>query len=242
MRTTIKQTVKRADVIITVSEFSKERIAEKLGVPDEKIKVIYPGVNAEFSPQEEESVERVKDKFRINKRYILYVGKFEPQKNIIRLLETFQRVSMLEDVVLVMAGPINWYYYIVRKKAEELNLSDKIVFAGFVKDDEMAALYSGASVFYFPSLYEGFGMPVLEAMACGTPVVTSPSCSIPEVAGDAAIFADPSSPKEMADAIGRCMNDQALRDGLISKGRKRSEFFSWDKTAAKTLEVYQGLC
>jgi len=242
LRTTIRKTVKRADMIITVSEFSKERIAEKLGVPDKKMKVIYPGVNAEFCPQEEESVARVKDKFRIHKRYVLYVGKFEPQKNIIRLLETFQRVSMLEDVVLVMAGPFNWYYYIIRKKAEELNVSDKIVFTGFVNDEEMSALYSGASVFFSPSLYEGFGMPILEAMACGTPVVTSPVCSIPEVAGDAAIFADPSSPKEMADAIGRCMNDQALRDGLISKGRKRSEYFSWNKTAARTLEVYQGLC
>jgi len=242
LRTTIKQTVKRADMIITVSEFSKERITEKLRVPDEKIKVIYPGVNAEFYPQEDEPVAKVKDKFRINKRYILYVGKFEPQKNIIRILETFQRVSTLEDVLLVMAGPFNWYYYIARKKAEELNISDKIVFTGFVRDKEMSALYSGASLFYFPSLYEGFGMPVLEAMACGTPVVTSPVCSIPEVAGDAAIFADPSSPEKMTDAIVRCMNDQVLRDALISKGRKRSEKFSWNETAVKTLEAYQGLC
>jgi glycosyltransferase involved in cell wall biosynthesis len=242
LRTTIKQTVKRADMIITVSEFSKERITEKLGVPDEKIKVIYPGVNAEFSPQAEERVEKVKDKFRINKRYILYVGKFEPQKNIIRLLEAFQKVSRREDVVLVMAGPFNWYYHIIREKVGELDISDKVVFTDFVTDEEMSALYSGASVFFFPSLYEGFGMPILEAMACGTPVVTSPVCSIPEVASDAAIFADPSSPEKMADAIISCMNVQALRDDLISKGRKRAEYFSWNETASKTLEAYEGLC
>jgi len=242
LRTTIKTTVKRADMIITVSEFSKERITEKLGVPDEKIKVIYPGVNGQFFPQSEEVVAKVKSKFRINKPYILYVGKFEPQKNIIRLLEAFQKVSGREDVVLVMAGPFNWYYHIIREKVGELDISDKVVFTDFVTDEEMSALYSGASVFFFPSLYEGFGMPVLEAMACGTAVVTSPVCSIPEVAGDAAVFADPTSSDDMADAIVRCMKDTTLRSGLISKGKKRAEAFTWDKTAAMTLEVYKGLC
>lgn len=242
LRSTIKKTVRRADMIITVSEFSKRRIIEKLGIPAEKVKVIYPGVNGEFSPQKEESVVMVRNKFRINRPYILYVGKYEPQKNIIRLLEAFQNINMLEDVMLVMAGVINWYYYIVLEKARELNIADRVIFTDFVTDEEMSALYSGASVFFFPSLYEGFGMPILEAMACGTPVVTSPVCSIPEIAGDAAVFADPSSPEDMADALGRCMNDLTLRKSLISKGRTQSASFTWDKTAAQTIGIYEGLC
>jgi glycosyltransferase involved in cell wall biosynthesis len=171
----------------------------------------------------------------------LYVGKFEPQKNIIRLLEAFKKVVNNEEVCLVMAGPVNWYYFIVVEKVKQLGISESVMFTDFIEDEDMAALYSGASAFVFPSLYEGFGLPLLEAMACGVPIVTSHVCSIPEVVDDSAYFADPSSADDIADKVMRCLTDDEQRRNLVHAARKRSQSFSWKNTALKTIDAYKSI-
>jgi glycosyltransferase involved in cell wall biosynthesis len=242
LRSTIEKTIRRADLLITVSKFSKGRIIDKLGISPEKIKVIYHGIDKQFAPQDEEFIRPVLNKFRIDKPYILYIGKFEPLKNINRLLEAFQKVVACKDISLVMAGPVNWYYYVLLEQVRQLNIAKHVVFTDFVSDTEMIALYSGASVFVSPSLYEGFGFPLLEAMACGIPIVTSNVCSIPEVVGDAAVFADPYSPLDIADKIVLCLENEDLRVSLINKGRKQAQSFTWEDTALKTYQVYCELC
>jgi glycosyltransferase involved in cell wall biosynthesis len=242
LRSTIKKTVCRADMVITVSEFSRNRIIDKLGVPPEKVKVIYHGIGKHFVPQDKEVVIPVLRKYGIDAPYILYTGKFEPLKNLGRLLEAFQKVAAFRDVRLVLAGPENWFYNVIREKARHMNIEDKIICTGFVTDGELTALYSGAAVFAFPSLYEGFGLPLLEAMACGAPIVTSNVCSIPEVVSDAAVFADPYSPEDIADKIAGCLENEPLRSALIDKGIKQAQSFTWRETAFKTLKVYSGLC
>jgi glycosyltransferase involved in cell wall biosynthesis len=241
LKSNIMKTVQRADSVITVSEFSRTRIIEKLGVPADKVRVIYPGVDETFVRQDEEAIQDVRMKFGIRKRYILYVGKFEPQKNIIRLLEAFKKVVNNEEVCLVMAGPVNWYYFIVVEKLKQLGISESVMFTDFIEDEDMAALYSGASAFVFPSLYEGFGLPLLEAMACGVPIVTSHVCSIPEVVDDSAYFADPSSADDIADKVMRCLTDDEQRRNLIHAARKRSQSFSWKNTALKTIDAYKSI-
>jgi glycosyltransferase involved in cell wall biosynthesis len=242
LRSNIKKTVQRADSIVTVSEFTRSRIIENLGVSAEKVRVIYPGVDDWFMRRDTAVVKRVFDALGIDRPCLLYVGKFEPQKNINRLIDAFHRVLKQRDMVLVMAGPINWYYHIVLEKIKEMNLVDNIIFTGYITDETMSALYSGASALVFPSLYEGFGLPVLEAMACGLPVVSSNVCSIPEVAGEAALLADPYSPDDIAEKILLLLKDESLRHELISRGKKRAQFFSWKQTAEKTLETYRSIC
>jgi len=241
LRSNIIKTVQRADAVITVSEFSRARIVEKLGIPADNVKVIYPGIDDKFARPDEKTIQDVRIKFGIRKRYILYVGKFEPQKNIMRLLEAFKKVLSNEEVCLVMAGPVNWYYFVVLEKAKQLGISDDVVFTDFIEDEDMAALYSGASAFVFPSLYEGFGLPLLEAMACGVPIVTSHVCSIPEVVGDSACFADPFSADDIADKIVHCLQDAAEGSSLINAARDRSRLFTWKNTALKTINAYTSL-
>jgi glycosyltransferase involved in cell wall biosynthesis len=137
---------------------------------------------------------------------------------------------------------VNWYYYVILQKVRQMDIAERVVFTGFVTDPEMTALYSGALVFVSPSIYEGFGLPLLEAMACGAPVVTSNVCSIPEVVGDAALFADPYSSADIADKTVRCIEDKNLRSDLIEKGRKRARSFTWEDTAFKTLQLYRETC
>jgi len=242
LKSSIRKTVRRADLVITVSEFSRRRIMDRLGLPPEKVRVIYHGIGKEFFPRDEGFIRPVLDHYGIDRPYLLYTGKFEPLKNIGRLLEAFQKVSARTDVRLVMAGPANWYYYVILEKVRQMGIAEKVVFTGFVTDTEMNALYSGASVFVSPSIYEGFGLPLLEAMACGAPVVTSNVCSIPEVVGDAALFADPCSSADIADRIIQCLEDDVLRTALIDKGRKQAQSFTWEDTAFKTLQVYKEAC
>lgn len=242
LRADIKKTIGRSAIVITVSEFSKKRIIDKLGTPPEKVRVIYHGVDRQFVPQGQDAVKNVLQKYRITAPYVLYTGKFEPLKNIERILEAFQKVAFRADIRLVMAGPVNWFYYVVRRKVSELKIEDRVVFTDFVPNDEMAGLYSGASVFVSPSLYEGFGLPLLEAMACGVPVVTSNICSIPEVVGDAAVFADPYSADDIAGAVTMCLENEGLRADLVRKGMDRVRSFTWEDTARRTLRVYSEIC
>lgn len=242
LRSTVKKTIQRADRVITVSEFCKSRITELLCIPSEKVKVIHHGVDKHFKPLPPKEVRPVLDKFGVKKPYIFYAGKFDPLKNLIRLLEAFKEITVLHDVNLVMAGIINWFYYILIEKARQLNILNKVVFTDFVTDEELVALYNGASAFALPSIYEGFGIPLLEAMACGVPIVTSNICSIPEVVGDAALFADPYSVTDLSQCILQCLTNETLQEELIEKGKKQVKLFTWENSAKETIAIYKEAC
>jgi len=233
----LKWVKKESDLVITVSQNSKKDIVEILEIPQEKIRVVYEACDAEFVQKSDESVERIKKKYGIKGDYILAVGTREPRKNLERVIEAFSAVSGQGLAVsLVIAGKFGWGRDIENLKFKIKNLK----LLGYVPHDELPALYSGARVFVYPSLYEGFGLPVLEAMNCGCPVVTSNVSSLPEVAGDAAVLVNPESVEEIAQGI-KMMIDKKMRDAWIRKGFKRAKEFSWRRAAKETLAVYEEL-
>jgi len=233
-----------ADKIIADSYSTQRDLSRFLKVHDEKITVIHLGLDERFKPDSFPHVEKIKKRYSIEGDYILFVGVLEPRKNIERILEALailKKTGKIQGKKLVVAGETGWLYKGIFKKVQELNLEKEVIFTGFVDGAELPALYSGALFFVYPSLYEGFGFPVLEAMACGTPVITSNVSSLPEVAGDAAILINPHHVEELAWQMERLFEDKELREELKKKGLERSKSFSWEKTAMKTLEVYKEL-
>ena len=237
----ISAATRLADRIITDSKFSRGDIVRRLGVNPEKITVVYPGISPEFRQiNDNVQLESVRSKYRIENEYIVYAGIYKPRKNHAALLRAFQRFLSSEGHAnLVLVGPLKDGEQELRRLAEELGISKNVIFAGFVDDSELRAIYSAAKVYACPSLYEGFGFTVLEAMACGTPVVCARETSLPEVAGDAALYADPRNPEEFARALHDVFTNASLRDLLIARGRKNLLRFSWANTAKQTLDVYQ---
>jgi glycosyltransferase involved in cell wall biosynthesis len=230
-----------ADQIITVSKFSRDDIVRCLGVDPKKIKVIYEGISPDFQQiSDNVQLENIRAKYRIEDDYIVYAGIYRPRKNHAALLRAFRRFLSNEGHAnLVLVGPLNEGEQELRRLADELGISKKVIFTGFVDDYALRAIYSAAKVYACPSLYEGFGFTVLEAMACGTPVVCTGGTSLPEVAGEAAIFADPRNPEEFAQALHNVFTNASLRSTLIEKGRRNLLRFSWANTAKETLGVYQ---
>jgi glycosyltransferase involved in cell wall biosynthesis len=233
--------VRLADRIITDSKFSRDDIVHCLGVDPEKVKVIYPGISPQFRRiTDGVQLENIRSKYRIEDEYIVYAGIYKPRKNHAALLRAFQRFLSHEGHAnLVLVGPLKEGEQELRRLAEELEISRKVIFTGFVNDSELRLIYSAAKVYACPSLYEGFGFTVLEAMACGTPVVCTGETSLPEVAGDAALYADPRSPKDFAAALHIVFTNAGLRNTLIEKGRRNLLRFKWENTAKETLAVYR---
>lgn len=226
--------------IVTDSEHSKDEIIRYLHADPAKIEVVCPAVDSFFqSPADSAEVALVRSRFGIDRDYIVCVGIYKPRKNHAGLLKAFQ--LLLKSGVqsqLVIAGPMGEGKPVLQRLAAELGVADHVVFTGFVNDADLRALYSGARVYVCPSLYEGFGFTVLEAMACGTPVACSSSTSLPEVAGKAALYFDPYKPEEMAVQLLRAFSDDGLRASLIADGRSNLLRFSWEETARQTLAVY----
>lgn len=226
--------------IVTDSEHSKDEIIRYLHADPAKIEVVYPAVDSFFqSPADPAEVASGRSRFGIDRDYIVCVGIYKPRKNHAGLLKAFQ--LLLKDGVqsqLVIAGPMGEGNSILQRLAAELGIARHVVFTGFVNDADLRALYSGARVCVCPSFYEGFGFTVLEAMACGTPVVCSSATSLPEVAGKAALYFDPHKPEEMAVQLLRAFSGDSLRTSLIADGRSNLLRFSWEETAQQTLEVY----
>jgi glycosyltransferase involved in cell wall biosynthesis len=241
----IKKTLKRADKIITVSNFSKDEIIKFFNIDAGKIAVVPNGVDFSlFNPNYDiAKINEVKDKYKINGSYFLYLGTLEPRKNLIRLISAYNEYIKLTDssTLLVLAGQKGWMYDGIFEKVRELKLEEKIIFTGYIKDYEAPILINGAVAFCFTSLYEGFGMPPLEAMACGTPVLTSNISSLPEVVGDAAILVDPYSEKEITNALVKLHNDENLRKELSEKGLVQAKKFSWDNAATILNNIYKEL-
>ena len=227
--------------IITVSESSKRDIVEYGGISESRITVVPWAADATFSPRvREEAQERLRAGFGIRSPYLLYVARIEhPGKNHARLIRTFGRLKADLDIPhqLVLAGSDWFRAEEVHKEASLSAFSQDILFPGFVPDEDLPDLYCGADLLVFPSLYEGFGIPILEAMQCGTPVVSSNTSSMPEVGGDAAVYFDPLDEGAIAEAIRTPLEDPALRDRMSTAGKERATLFTWPGSARKTLEV-----
>ncbi len=230
---------KRADIIITVSNYSKKDIIEKLGVKEDKIKVIYHGIDGEFfHPSLNEEILK---KYKITKKFILYVGAIAPRKNLKRLVLGFERIKKRFNYQLVIVGPKGWLYPDFFQLLDQLpgKIREDIILTGYYTRKDLPCLYSHAEVFVLPSVYESFGLPVLEAMACGCPVITSNISAMPEVAGDSAVLVNPYSVDEIASSIKKVLSDEQLRKNMRLKGLERAKQFSWEKTARETLKVYK---
>lgn len=240
----MNNTVRRADYIITVSESSKRDIIKYLNVDEHKIQVVYSGVDEIYNKQLDiNEIDIVKKKYNIEGEYLLYLGTLEPRKNIETIIKAYNLFikSNKDKIKLVLAGKKGWSYDSIFKLVNEFQIEDKVIFTDYVDDEDKPALYQGAEVFLFPSLYEGFGIPVVEAMASRTPVITSNSSSLPEVAGEAAIMTDPLDYRKISKSIEVILNDEQLREKMINEGIKQANKFSWDSSAEKLKNIYYDL-
>lgn len=237
----IKRSVDCADKIITVSEASKRDIVSHFGIEENRVAVIYNGFDSQLFRLNKLSYDERKRK-KIPQRYILTVGEFSPRKNIEGIIKAFELVRpKYSEYKLVIAGKRGANCDGIFKLYENSRYKNDIIFWEMPSDLMLSTLYQCADVFLLPSFYEGFGIPVIEAMACGTPVITSNISSLPEIGGDAAIYADPYSVENMADELEGLLGDEAKRDALIVAGLKRSSLFSWKKMTEETVSIYENL-
>jgi glycosyltransferase involved in cell wall biosynthesis len=226
-----------AQHLIAISEFTRSRLIDRFGLRPEKVSVVLNGIGPEFTPCTDEEVVRVKTRLGLPPGpYVLYVGSLEPRKNLARLLRAWERVQALcEDVQLVITGLKGASQVFSAVHIEKI--PERVTFTGYVEDHELPALYSGALIFVYPSLYEGFGLPPVEAMACGAPVITSDRTSLPEVVGSAAVLIDPEDVESMAASIGRVASSDSLRAEMRARGLERAQRFKWDTAATETWEI-----
>jgi glycosyltransferase involved in cell wall biosynthesis len=240
-RTSITLAAKRSTRVLTVSESSKRDILRYVDIPPGKIDVIYNAYDERFRDEpNEEVVARVRERFQLEDQFVLYAGNVKPHKNLERLIEAFHLVRSrgLDHLKLIMIGDEISRYTSLRRAVHRHQLHKYVRFLGFLPLDTLAVLYRLAGVFVFPSLYEGFGLPPLEAMASGTPVVTSNVSSLPEVAGDAAILVDPYNAASIADGIFRVLTDDSLRLDMKRRGLERATQFSWESSVRRVREIY----
>ena len=238
----VPPSVRRADVVLADSQCTRADVIELLGADPAAVEVVYAGVEPRFRCVRDNAVlAAVRQRYRLPGRFVLGLGTLQPRKNFARLIEAFARVRgrATPQAGLVIAGGPGWMYEGIYHRVGELGLHDDVFFPGYVADQDLAALYSLADLFVFPSLYEGFGLPPLEAMACGTPVVCSNTSSLPEVVGDAALTVDPLDVPALAEAMERALADSALREGLVRSGLAQAQRFTWPQAAAKLLGVYR---
>ena len=240
-RTMMGLSARRSRRVLTVSQASKQDILQYLRIPAEKVEVVYNALDERLAtPPTADDLARVRERFLLTSPFILYTGNIKPHKNVDRLLDAYSilRRRGFEDVKLLIIGEEISKYPNLRRQVHRHQLHSQVRFFGHVPDATLAALYRLASVFVFPSLFEGFGLPPLEAMAAGVPVITSNVSSLPEVVGDAALLIDPMNPSAIADAMARVLGDAALRDQMILKGYERVKHFSWTRSVARTREIY----
>src|SRR5918999_254853 len=235
---------KRSDRILTVSESSKRDIIHYFHIDPEKVVVVYNALDERFGiePRPEE-IAQVRERFQLDHGFVLYVGNIKPHKNLVRLIEAFDglRREGFDDLKLLIIGDEISKWPALRRAVHRFKLHKHVRFFGFQSDQTLASLYRLAAVFVFPSLYEGFGLPPLEAMASGTPVVTSNVSSLPEVAGDAAVLVDPYDVESIADGLRRVLTDPELAATMRRRGIERAREFSWERSVARTRQVYEAV-
>lgn len=232
--------VKKADHIITGSNFTKKEIIDYMQIPQDKISVIYHGVNHElYKPYPQDELQDTKAKFSLPKKFLLFVGSIEPRKNLLFLLMAYNLLSREEkdELPLILVGFKGWENKEIMQEIEKNQ--EYIRYLGFVTDTELAHIYNLATIFIYPSLYEGFGLPPLEAMACGTPVIVSNVASLPEVCGDAALYIEPMDLQDIKDKILTLLGDEKLREKLSKKSKAQAALFSWEKAAQEHFRVIE---
>ena len=233
--------VKKMDALITISQHSKSDLQKHLKVPTEKINVTPLSAGNKFRVLPRSEIETSLVRVGVERTYILSVGSVEPRKNLLRLLDAYHLLLKWSKRwrLVIVGAPNYWKSSPVVAKVERMGLQDQVQFTGYIPDEDLPALFNGADLFCFPSLYEGFGLPVLEAMACGTPVVTSNGSSLPEVAGEAAILVNPNNINEITSAMQRVLEDPELANDLRQRGLEQAAQFTWEKTAHETIAVYE---
>jgi glycosyltransferase involved in cell wall biosynthesis len=235
-----RNSIRVARVVICISEFTRGGLLEAFKFPPERAVVAHLGVHPRYRPMEADETRRTLARYGITEPYILHVGKLQARKNILRLLEAFHLLKQDRSIPhkLVLVGRKTWTSSEVGPLIDRLKLAPHIIHTGHVPDEDTPHFYGGASVLAYPTLYEGFGLPVIEAMACSTPVVAANTTSLPEIAGDAAVLVDPYRVEDIAGGIARVLRDEALAATLRQQGLARARQFTWDNTARRTLAAY----
>ena len=264
-----KKQAQKADLIVAISRSTKEDLVNLYQIDPEKIKVIYPGIDEKFRPinKDDSRLLELKKKYNLPDNFVLYFGTIEPRKNILGLIKAFEQIKEeknlpplqiqwqgfeglvkkeektinFSELKLVIAGAKGWLYKEVFKKAKNSRFTKDIIFTGYIDEEDKPYLYNLAKVFVYPSFFEGFGLPPLEAMACGTPTIVSNKSSLPEVVKEGAIMIDPHNVDEISFAIRKILESQELKNYLTKQGLKRAKQFNWDKTAKEFLEIFKEL-
>lgn len=244
LRITVRRSAREAAQVIALSEHARNDIINTYHLPPENVTAIPLAAGAHFRPvRNDEELQRVRQTYGIDGEYILSVGAIQPRKNLSRLVAAYSRLLRATPEgnlpKLVLAGKCAWLYEETLRTIKELQLSDSVVLTGYVPENDLPGLYSGALFFVYPSYFEGFGLPPLEAMKCGAPVIVGNRTSLPEVVGDAGILVDPFDPDAIAAAMSKLISDSNLRTELIARGLERAALFDWQETARQTLAVYE---
>jgi glycosyltransferase involved in cell wall biosynthesis len=248
LRLTVRSSARRAAQILTLSEHTRRDIIDTYGIEASRVTAIPLAAPGHFYPVEDNrELQRVRHTYGIDGQYILSVGSIQPRKNLARLVQAYARLraslrdkhSETELPKLVLVGKRGWLYDETFRALQESSVADSVILTGYVPESDLPALYSGAICFVYPSYFEGFGLPPLEAMKCGSPVIVGNLTSLPEVVGDAGLTVDPFDVRSIAEAIEKLLNDSVLRHELSVKGRRRAETFDWRKTAQQTLQIYE---
>lgn len=239
----VPRNLRRANLVLAVSHNTRNDLARLVGIPHERIVTIHHGVSSRFQPLHPTTTEPTRQQLGLPEHFLLFVGTLEPRKNLVRLIEAFHYLVTIWHSNhphqpcphLVLAGRKGWLYDDIFATVKDYHLESRVFFPGFIDDDTLPTLYNLADVFVYPSLYEGFGLPVVEAMACGTPTVTAATSSLPEVAGNAAILVDPTDSRAIARGIGKAIEQREL---LQDRARKQAQRFTWDQAARALLACY----
>lgn len=232
---------KNANVIFTISESTRDDIIDEYKVSKDKVYITYPGIKS-LQIHKTKSMDELQKKFGIPKKFILFVGTIQPRKNIGMLIQAFSKIAeKYKDVDLVIVGKKGWLFEPIFKLPQEISIESRVHFLDFVSDEDLAAFYKNAICFVLPSLYEGFGLPILEAMQHGCPVITSSVSSLPEAGGDAALYVDPKDKDDIAKKIAELIENENLRKELVKKGYMHLKKFSWEKSAKETLSVLESI-
>jgi len=237
----MRKSARSADALIAVSENTKADIIQHLGISASKIHIIYHGVDDRFKPISDKNfLNTISQKYNLPAGFILYVGVVEPRKNLVSLLSAFHELNKNNNnLILVIAGQPGWGYNEVKKIVAGYNLKDSVILAGFIPPEDLPAIYNLAKIFVYPSIYEGFGLPVLEALACGTPTITTRVSSLPEITGDAGILVPPGDDEALRMALQTLLEDEKEQNRLSKMGPQRAVRFRWNRTAQETLDVYK---
>ena len=242
LRKFVPSSVAQADHVVVNCEFTKRELIEAYRVPAEKVTVAYPGVDPKsFYPRSAKDKEEIKRKYGIAKPFLLFLGTLEPRKNVPAILKAYADLSNRRDFNLVLAGKKGWLSEEIFRTVADLGLEEDVIFTGYVPEEDRPRLMSAAEVFVFPSFFEGFGMPVVEAQACGTPVVTSNTTSLPEAAGEGAVLVDPKNVSQLTRALEEVLSSESRRKELVKKGLANAHRFDWNDSAQKLIEIFNSL-